>query len=111
MAVPVGAPSVRRIRLWPLAVALVVALVIALGAVAVLVLEPARPAHGLRHGTLGTRAARAAPDVKGTRPIAQPVNAYTDDLPLTPSWPSYRNDPASGAPAARCPSRDRPVRR
>jgi uncharacterized repeat protein (TIGR03943 family) len=37
------------------------------------------------HGTLGTRTAQAALDVKGTRPMAQPVNAYTDDLPLTPS--------------------------
>ncbi|MQY36468.1 hypothetical protein SRB17_44690 [Streptomyces sp. RB17] len=36
-------------------------------------------------GTLGTRTARAALDVKDTRPIAQPVNAFTDDLPLTPS--------------------------
>ncbi|MGW1811353.1 TIGR03943 family putative permease subunit [Streptomyces sp. NPDC002078] len=37
------------------------------------------------HGTLGTRTAQAALDVKDTRPMAQPVNAYTDDLPLTPS--------------------------
>ncbi|MEV6115302.1 TIGR03943 family protein [Streptomyces sp. NPDC052109] len=36
-------------------------------------------------GALGTRTARAALDVRNTRPIAQPVNAYTDDLPLTPS--------------------------
>ncbi|OLZ63042.1 TIGR03943 family protein [Streptomyces sp. IMTB 2501] len=36
-------------------------------------------------GALGTRTAQAALDVKATRPIAQPVNAYTDDLPLTPS--------------------------
>ncbi|GGU91842.1 membrane protein [Streptomyces filipinensis] len=36
-------------------------------------------------GALGTRTAPAALDVKDTRPIAQPVNAYTDDLPLTPS--------------------------
>ncbi|MFF3916774.1 TIGR03943 family putative permease subunit [Streptomyces sp. NPDC001852] len=36
-------------------------------------------------GTLGTRTAPAALDAKDTRPIAQPVNAYTDDLPLTPS--------------------------
>ncbi|MEU6776730.1 TIGR03943 family protein [Streptomyces sp. NPDC046759] len=36
-------------------------------------------------GTLGTRTAQAALDAKDTRPIAQPVNAYTDDLPLTPS--------------------------
>ncbi|MEV7691529.1 TIGR03943 family putative permease subunit [Streptomyces bungoensis] len=37
------------------------------------------------NGTLGTRAAEAALDVHGTRPISPPVNAYTDDLPLTPS--------------------------
>jgi uncharacterized repeat protein (TIGR03943 family) len=37
------------------------------------------------HGTLGTKTAQAALDVRDTRPIAQPVNAYTDDLPLTPS--------------------------
>ncbi|WP_053658871.1 TIGR03943 family putative permease subunit [Streptomyces sp. MMG1121] len=36
-------------------------------------------------GTLGTRTAQAALDVKDARPMAQPVNAYTDDLPLTPS--------------------------
>ncbi|WP_251091818.1 TIGR03943 family protein [Streptomyces sp. Caat 7-52] len=36
-------------------------------------------------GTLGTRTARAALDVRDTRPIARPVNAFTDDLPLTPS--------------------------
>lgn len=36
-------------------------------------------------GALGTKTAQAALDVKDTRPIAQPVNAYTDDLPLTPS--------------------------
>ncbi|MEV5876372.1 TIGR03943 family protein [Streptomyces sp. NPDC052101] len=36
-------------------------------------------------GTLGTKTAQAALDIKGTREIAQPVNAYTDDLPLTPS--------------------------
>ncbi|MGJ5749148.1 putative repeat protein (TIGR03943 family) [Streptomyces puniciscabiei] len=36
-------------------------------------------------GTLGTSTAQAALDAKDTRPIAQPVNAYTDDLPLTPS--------------------------
>ncbi|WP_405970185.1 TIGR03943 family protein [Streptomyces sp. NBC_00988] len=36
-------------------------------------------------GTLGTRTAAAALDVHATRPIAQPVNAFTDDLPLTPS--------------------------
>ncbi|MER6026095.1 TIGR03943 family protein [Streptomyces sp. NPDC001851] len=37
------------------------------------------------HGGLGTRTAQAALDVKETHPIAQPVNAFTDDLPLTPS--------------------------
>ncbi|WEO99399.1 TIGR03943 family protein [Streptomyces sp. FXJ1.172] len=36
-------------------------------------------------GTLGTKTARTALDAKDVRPIAQPVNAYTDDLPLTPS--------------------------
>jgi uncharacterized repeat protein (TIGR03943 family) len=36
-------------------------------------------------GTLGTRTAQAALDVREAHPIAQPVNAYTDDLPLTPS--------------------------
>ncbi|MFB8176898.1 TIGR03943 family protein [Streptomyces sp. NPDC055966] len=36
-------------------------------------------------GTLGTSTAEAALDVTDARPIAQPVNAYTDDLPLTPS--------------------------
>ncbi|MGW2425949.1 TIGR03943 family putative permease subunit [Streptomyces sp. NPDC001709] len=36
-------------------------------------------------GVLGTRTAQAALDVRDTHPIAQPVNAYTDDLPLTPS--------------------------
>ncbi|MBK6010238.1 TIGR03943 family protein [Streptomyces sp. MBT53] len=36
-------------------------------------------------GALGTKSAAAALDVHGTRPIAQPVNAFTDDLPLTPS--------------------------
>ncbi|GHE05219.1 TIGR03943 family putative permease subunit [Streptomyces alanosinicus] len=36
-------------------------------------------------GALGTRTAQAALDVRRARPIAQPVNAYTDDLPLTPS--------------------------
>ncbi|MFJ5304667.1 TIGR03943 family putative permease subunit [Streptomyces sp. NPDC088350] len=36
-------------------------------------------------GALGTRSAAAALDVHGTRPIAQPVNAFTDDLPLTPT--------------------------
>ncbi|MFF8731908.1 TIGR03943 family putative permease subunit [Streptomyces sp. NPDC015171] len=36
-------------------------------------------------GTLGTRSAEAALDVRDARPIAQPVNAYTDDLPLVPS--------------------------
>ncbi|MGW8701048.1 TIGR03943 family putative permease subunit [Streptomyces eurythermus] len=37
------------------------------------------------HGTLGTPTAQAALDVRDARPIAPPVNAYTDDLPLTPS--------------------------
>jgi uncharacterized repeat protein (TIGR03943 family) len=36
-------------------------------------------------GALGTKTAAAALDVHATRPIAQPVNAFTDDLPLTPS--------------------------
>ncbi|MCX4815437.1 TIGR03943 family protein [Streptomyces sp. NBC_01239] len=36
-------------------------------------------------GALGTRTAEAALDVHATRNIAQPVNAFTDDLPLTPS--------------------------
>ncbi|MFF1404358.1 TIGR03943 family putative permease subunit [Streptomyces sp. NPDC058294] len=36
-------------------------------------------------GILGTRTAEAALDVMDVRPVAQPVNAYTDDLPLTPS--------------------------
>ncbi|MFH8342329.1 TIGR03943 family putative permease subunit [Streptomyces sp. AM6-12] len=35
-------------------------------------------------GTLGTRSAPAALDVRRTTPIAQPINAFTDDLPLTP---------------------------
>ncbi|WP_053711106.1 TIGR03943 family putative permease subunit [Streptomyces sp. NRRL B-3648] len=37
------------------------------------------------HGTLGTGTAEAALDVRDATPVAQPVNAYTDDLPLTPS--------------------------
>ncbi|MGW3108122.1 TIGR03943 family putative permease subunit [Streptomyces sp. NPDC001100] len=36
-------------------------------------------------GALGTKSAAAALDVHGTRRIAQPVNAFTDDLPLTPT--------------------------
>ncbi|MFJ3643996.1 TIGR03943 family putative permease subunit [Streptomyces sp. NPDC090108] len=36
-------------------------------------------------GTLGTASARAALDVHQTQGIPQPVNAYTDELPLTPS--------------------------
>ncbi|MGW0209636.1 TIGR03943 family putative permease subunit [Streptomyces sp. NPDC003233] len=36
-------------------------------------------------GTLGTRTAQAALGASNTRPMAQPVNASTDDLPLTPS--------------------------
>ncbi|WP_018547914.1 TIGR03943 family putative permease subunit [Streptomyces sp. LaPpAH-108] len=34
-------------------------------------------------GALGTKSAAAGLDVHETHPIAQPVNAYTDDLPLT----------------------------
>lgn len=36
-------------------------------------------------GSLGTRNAEPALDVQDARPVAPPVNAYTDDLPLTPS--------------------------
>ncbi|MFI8348999.1 TIGR03943 family putative permease subunit [Streptomyces sp. NPDC085596] len=36
-------------------------------------------------GRLGTKTAQAALDIRETHPMAQPVNAYTDDLPLTPS--------------------------
>ncbi|MCC5477691.1 TIGR03943 family putative permease subunit [Streptomyces barringtoniae] len=36
-------------------------------------------------GTLGTKTAQAALDARDAHPVAQPVNAYTDDLPLTPS--------------------------
>jgi uncharacterized repeat protein (TIGR03943 family) len=36
-------------------------------------------------GALGTRSAEPALDVRATQPIAQPINAFTDDLPLTPS--------------------------
>ncbi|WP_329343469.1 TIGR03943 family protein [Streptomyces sp. NBC_00663] len=36
-------------------------------------------------GTLGTKTAEAALDVRSSKPVAPPVNAYTDDLPLTPS--------------------------
>ncbi|WP_408057915.1 hypothetical protein [Streptomyces pseudovenezuelae] len=36
-------------------------------------------------GTLGTPTAEAALDVGTTKRISPPVNAYTDDLPLTPS--------------------------
>ncbi|MFE9449930.1 TIGR03943 family putative permease subunit [Streptomyces sp. NPDC006739] len=36
-------------------------------------------------GALGTRAAAAALDARHTESVAQPVNAYTDDLPLTPN--------------------------
>ncbi|MGV9319720.1 TIGR03943 family putative permease subunit [Streptomyces sp. NPDC003660] len=36
-------------------------------------------------GRLGTRTAEPALDIHDTHPMAQPVNAYTDDLPLTPS--------------------------
>ncbi|MFD8805452.1 TIGR03943 family putative permease subunit [Streptomyces sp. NPDC059597] len=34
-------------------------------------------------GILGTKSAAAALDVHETHPVAQPINAYTDDLPLT----------------------------
>lgn len=37
------------------------------------------------HGTLGTRSATPALDVRRLQRVSQPVNAYTDDLPLTPS--------------------------
>ncbi|KIE24346.1 membrane protein [Streptomyces sp. MUSC 125] len=36
-------------------------------------------------GALGTTTAQAALDVREARTMAQPVNAYTDDLPLVPS--------------------------
>ncbi|GAA3776002.1 TIGR03943 family protein [Streptomyces coacervatus] len=36
-------------------------------------------------GTLGTKSATAALDIHHTERISPPVNAYTDDLPLTPS--------------------------
>ncbi|MFI5683129.1 TIGR03943 family putative permease subunit [Streptomyces sp. NPDC051636] len=36
-------------------------------------------------GALGTSSAAAALDVHRIQRVAQPVNAYTDDLPLTPS--------------------------
>ncbi|MCS0604891.1 TIGR03943 family protein [Streptomyces sp. LP11] len=36
-------------------------------------------------GALGTRTAEAALDVTAAQPVAQPVNAFTDDLPLRPS--------------------------
>jgi uncharacterized repeat protein (TIGR03943 family) len=36
-------------------------------------------------GTLGTKSATAALDIHRTERISPPVNAYTDDLPLTPS--------------------------
>jgi uncharacterized repeat protein (TIGR03943 family) len=36
-------------------------------------------------GRLGTKSAAAALDVRRTEQVSQPVNAYTDDLPLTPS--------------------------
>ncbi|MGX1542814.1 TIGR03943 family putative permease subunit [Streptomyces adustus] len=38
-----------------------------------------------RAGTLGTRSAPAALDARTVRQIAQPVNAYSDALPLVPS--------------------------
>ncbi|MEU3421093.1 TIGR03943 family protein [Streptomyces murinus] len=37
-----------------------------------------------RAGTLGTTSAPAALDARLTTPIAQPINAFTDDLPITP---------------------------
>lgn len=36
-------------------------------------------------GTLGTKSATAALDIHRTERIPPPVNAFTDDLPLTPS--------------------------
>ncbi|MFF5146695.1 TIGR03943 family putative permease subunit [Streptomyces sp. NPDC013157] len=36
-------------------------------------------------GRLGTKSAAAALDVRRTEQVSQPVNAFTDDLPLTPS--------------------------
>ncbi|MGW0884778.1 TIGR03943 family putative permease subunit [Streptomyces sp. NPDC002671] len=36
-------------------------------------------------GGLGTKTAEAALDVRAARPMSPPVNAYSDDLPLTPS--------------------------
>ncbi|MEU2775550.1 TIGR03943 family protein [Streptomyces sp. NPDC007162] len=36
-------------------------------------------------GRLGTRSAAAALDVRRAEQVPQPVNAFTDDLPLTPS--------------------------
>ncbi|MHC3473070.1 TIGR03943 family putative permease subunit [Streptomyces sp. 7R007] len=36
-------------------------------------------------GTLGTRSAEPALDVHRARRVSPPLNAYTDDLPLTPS--------------------------
>ncbi|MER6535829.1 TIGR03943 family putative permease subunit [Streptomyces sp. 900105755] len=36
-------------------------------------------------GRLGTKSAAAALDVRRAEQVPQPVNAYTDDLPLTPS--------------------------
>ncbi|MFJ3230969.1 TIGR03943 family putative permease subunit [Streptomyces sp. NPDC086787] len=55
--------------------------------------SPAPPANtwlavtGTWHprGALGTRSAEAALDTHRLEPISQPVNAFTDDLPLTPS--------------------------
>ncbi|MEU5796060.1 TIGR03943 family protein [Streptomyces sp. NPDC047813] len=35
-------------------------------------------------GTLGTASAPAALDVRETAPIARPINAFSDDLPITP---------------------------
>jgi uncharacterized membrane protein YcgQ (UPF0703/DUF1980 family) len=36
-------------------------------------------------GTLGTKSAPAALDARTVERVDKPVNAYTDDLPLTPS--------------------------
>ncbi|MEU6403465.1 TIGR03943 family protein [Streptomyces sp. NPDC046985] len=36
-------------------------------------------------GALGTASAQAALDARTVKPIAKPINAYTDDLPLVPS--------------------------
>ncbi len=51
-------------------------------------------------GTLGTRTAQAALDVRDVRPVAPPVNAYTDDLPLTPSLEPVSPGPGAASPGA-----------